>query len=75
MSCYLRHMGKVLDKAGLAPGTKEERKLVDLAIRDAVGMTGHKCNEVWKVVKARLQEPGGEESLVSELKVRVKSST
>ena len=67
MSCYLRHLGKVLDKAGVTPSTKEERKMVDLTIRDVMGMSGSKCNEAWKELKPKLKEPGGEEHLIKEL--------
>lgn len=71
MSCYIRHLGKVLDKAGVAPSTKEERKMVDLTIRDIMGISG-KCNEVWKELKLKLKETGEEDRLVKELQERIK---
>ena len=37
MSCYLRHMKKVLEEAGISPQDKNERKDVDLAIRGLLG--------------------------------------
>ena len=72
MSCYLRHLGKMLEKAGVTPSTKEERKMVDLTIRDIMGMSGGKCNEVWKELKPKLKEPGGEDYLIKELQERIK---
>ncbi|OAT82306.1 hypothetical protein [Desulfotomaculum copahuensis] len=70
MSCYLRHLGHILEQAGVAPQTKQERKRVDLAVREIVGSSGEKCPAVWKRVKALLQEPDGEEKLIDGLKRR-----
>lgn len=66
MTCYLRHLKDVLDQAGVSPGDKTERRQVDQAIRDIVGIqqTGIKCPEIWKQVKAYLQEPQGQQELI-----------
>lgn len=34
MSCYIRHMNEFLSDIGIKPETKEERKEVDLMIRE-----------------------------------------
>lgn len=68
MSCYLRHRKGVLERAGVTPGNKEERRLVDGAVREFVGKHGAKCPEVWREVKLRLQQPGGEDELIAFLR-------
>lgn len=70
MSCYLRSMKGVLEKAALTPSTKQERKEIDLVIRELVGSEGEKCPQVWQRVKAALREPGGEDKLAAALKER-----
>jgi len=70
MSCYLRHMKDILEEADLHPQNREERKQVDLAIRNVVGKKPKdKCNMVWKEVKIWLQNEEKKETLVSALRV------
>lgn len=61
-----------MEKAGVTPTNKEERKMVDLAMREIVGKMEDKCPEVWKEIKSRLQEPNGEAELVSRLQEKIK---
>jgi hypothetical protein len=69
MSCYLRHMKEVLEAADLHPDDKKERKDVDLAIREVVGMKPEdQCNMVWKKVKVWLQDEDKKKQLTAELK-------
>ncbi|MGC9516681.1 MAG: hypothetical protein ACP5C3_03165 [Methanomicrobiales archaeon] len=69
MSCYIRHMKDFLLGLGIEPQTKEERKEVDLSIRDAIGKTSSdKCNEVWKEVKEVLQDDARKKSMAHHLK-------
>ncbi|AUB56384.1 hypothetical protein BK007_10395 [Methanobacterium subterraneum] len=69
MSCYLRHMKEVLGAADLHPEDKKERKEVDLAIREVVGMKPEdRCNVVWKEVKVWLQDEDKKNQLTAELK-------
>ncbi|PKL72855.1 MAG: hypothetical protein CVV29_06520 [Methanobacteriales archaeon HGW-Methanobacteriales-2] len=69
MSCYLRHMKEVLEAADLHPEDKKERKEVDLAIREVVGMKPEdRCNVVWKEVKVWLQDEDKKNQLTAELK-------
>lgn len=68
MSCYLRHLKRVLDMAGVTPQNKEERKAVDRAFRELTGVGDIPCGEVWKRVKERVRETDGEERLAAELK-------
>lgn len=71
MSCYLRHLKKVLDLAGVAPANKQERKAVDLAVREWAGVGDIPCNLVWKAVKEMIKEPAGEERLVADLRKKI----
>lgn len=69
MSCYLRHMKKVLNEAGIDPKDKNERKEVDMLIRSVVGKTsGDQCNIVWREVKEWINDEEKEKKLVEELK-------
>ncbi|EKQ52322.1 MAG: hypothetical protein B655_1904 [Methanobacterium sp. Maddingley MBC34] len=69
MSCYLRHMKDVLNKADLHPEDRKERKKVDYAIRKVVGMKPEdKCNLVWKEVKIWLNDEDKKKQLTVELK-------
>lgn len=69
MSCYLRHLKPMLIELDIEPRNKEERKLIDLTLRSAVGMdAGDKCNEVWKVVKAWLKDEDKKQVLAGKMK-------
>jgi hypothetical protein len=69
VSCYLRHLKPLFGKVGITPETKEERKRIDLAIRTVVGKSAdNPCNEVWREVKAWLQDGGKKNAIVEELK-------
>lgn len=74
MSCYLRHLGPVLTRAGIELKDKNTRKTVDLSIREIVGVTGGRCPEVWKEVKRWLKDPLLEQKLIDELGRKVKNN-
>ena len=68
MSCYLRHMTDVLAEAGIQV-TKENRKQVDQAVRQAVGTASMNCSATWKEVKARISgDAAARQALVEELR-------
>jgi hypothetical protein len=68
MSCYIRHMKDFLSDLNIEPETKEERKEVDLAIRNAIGKKStDKCNEVWAEVKIWLNDNQKKQELQSNL--------
>ena len=68
MSCYIRYMKDFLSDLDIEPKTKEERKEVDLAIRNAIGKKStDKCNEVWKEVKIWLKDNEKKQELESNL--------
>jgi hypothetical protein len=49
MSCYTRHLTDLLP----ASAGPEHRHTLDEAIREALGMPGADCPEVWEQVKVR----------------------
>ena len=53
MSCYLRHMTDIIDEAGIGI-SRENRKQVDQAIHQIVGVTYKDCPETWKRLKQQL---------------------
>ncbi len=62
-------MKDFLHELGIEPETKEERKEIDLAIREAVEKkSDDKCNEVWKEVKIWLSDDKKRMLLQSKLK-------
>ena len=68
MSCYFRHMKDFLSDLGIGPQNKDERKALDLSIREAIGKKStDKCNEVWKEVKVVLQDDAKKRLLASQL--------
>ncbi len=70
MSCYIRYMKGFLNDLDIQPETKEDRKEIDLTIREIIGKrSGDKCNEVWKEVKVWLQD----EDKVEEFKDKLKT--
>lgn len=50
MSCYFRHMKNVLDEAGIeiTPGNKKQ---IDQAVHQIVGVTYKDCPATWKRLK------------------------
>ena len=50
MSCYLRHIKDILDEAGIAI-TPANRKQIDQAIHQTVGVAYKSCPATWKKIK------------------------
>jgi hypothetical protein len=50
MSCYFRHIEDILQAAGITV-TKENRKQVDEAVHQAVGVAYKNCPVTWKKIK------------------------
>lgn len=53
MSCYLRHLTDIFDEAGIAV-TPANRKQVDQAVHEAVGVTYKDCPAAWKNIKKEI---------------------
>ena len=52
MTCYMRHMGWLFQEIELPDGTSE-RRMVDRAIRDVLGLPEEAhCPQVWAAIKA-----------------------
>lgn len=71
MSCYLRHLGPLLERVGYKPESKEQRKLVDQSVRAIIGIDKGNCPEVWREVKEWLKDPEKETHLVEQLKKKL----
>ena len=54
MSCYLRHLKDILDEAGIAI-TSANRKQIDQAIHEAVGVAYKDCPATWRKVKEEIK--------------------
>ncbi len=50
MSCYLRHIKDILDEAGIVI-TPVNRRQIDQAIHQAVGVAYRSCPATWKKIK------------------------
>lgn len=66
MSCYTRHLLDYLVDAGLDQN-KENKKLLDQAVRKVLEMPDDGCPEVWKRVKEARVEPEFRHQVVMEL--------
>lgn len=52
MTCYMRHTDWLFEGLDL-PSDKENRRRVDTALRDVLGMPeGAHCPEIWAAIKA-----------------------
>jgi hypothetical protein len=69
MTCYLRHLGKILLKADIIV-TKENRKQIGCIIQTLVGETTD-CPAVWRKVKQRIAQD--EAGFIAELKTAWKN--
>ncbi len=72
MSCYLRHIKDILDEAGIVI-TPANRRQVDQAIHQAVGVTYRNCPAIWKKIKEDIK--GNEEKhrvLIRQLQIAMR---
>jgi hypothetical protein len=65
MTCYLRHLGAVFEKAGITV-TPENKKQLDQIVHGVVGTKYKDCPATWRQVKKYLAED--EAGFVSKLK-------
>ena len=65
MTCYLRHLKPIFEKAGIIV-TKENKQDIDRAIHRIVKTNYKNCPTTWKEVKNRIAE--NEEKFVNMLK-------
>jgi molecular chaperone GrpE (heat shock protein) len=54
VSCYLRHLKDILDEAGIAV-TAVNRRQVDRAIHQVVGVAYKNCPAAWKRIKEEIK--------------------
>ena len=71
MTCYLRHLKEVFEKAGTTV-TSENRQEIDRIIHNIAGVEYKNCPAAWREVKKKLVED--EEGFVSALNAAAKHS-
>jgi hypothetical protein len=59
MTCYFRHLKEVFNKAGIEV-TPANRKEIDMAIHEMVGVNYPNCPAAWRQVKNRLAQDEAE---------------
>ena len=64
MTCYFRHLKEIFKKAGIEVD-KENKREIDKAIHNIVGVEYKNCSATWKEVKKRIAED--ENSFISKL--------
>ena len=72
MSCYLRHIKNILDEAGIAI-TPANRKQIDQAIHQAVGVAYRNYPATWRKIKEDIK--GDEEkrhALIKQLQIAMR---
>ena len=70
MSCYFRHMKPIFEKAGIVV-TDDNKKQVDRAIHEIVGVRYKDCPLTWKEVKNRIA--ADEEGFANELSKKIRT--
>ncbi len=65
MTCYFRHLKQFFEKAGIEV-TSENRREIDKAFHNIVGVEYKNCPATWKEIKRRIAE--NEDAFISKLK-------
>jgi hypothetical protein len=72
MSCYFRHIKGSLEEAGIVI-TPANKKQVDQAIHQFVGVTYKNCPVVWKAIKEDLKSDGEKrQALIEQLQATLR---
>jgi len=53
MCCYFRHLNEIFDEAGIVI-TAGNRKQIDQAVHQVVGVTYKECPRAWKALKQQI---------------------
>ncbi len=64
MSCYIRHLKEIFEKAGIE-FTKENKRQADKHFKRWLGKAT--CSETWKELKPRLENPAKKEEIIKDL--------
>lgn len=67
MSCYFRHIKDMLDEAGIQV-TPANKKQIDRAIHETVGVAYKDCPSAWKAVKQVLSDSHRRQELIKRLR-------
>ena len=73
MSCYFRHIKDILAQAGIEV-TPENKKSIDQALHEIVGVPYKACPAAWKAIKEKfLADAAGRKRLSEELAAKIES--
>ena len=68
MSCYLRHLKDIMEVSGIEV-TSANKKQIDQAIHQIIGVTYKNCPETWKKLKQQLtRNDKARQEFISQLK-------
>jgi hypothetical protein len=70
MTCYFRHLGGIFEQANIRV-TRGNRKEIDRALLEIVGVGYKGCPSAWRGLKSRLKDERSKLELVAELRARV----
>jgi 5'-deoxynucleotidase YfbR-like HD superfamily hydrolase len=74
MSCYFRGLKDVFDAAGIVV-TKENRKAVDAAVHELLGLAEKHCPTAWRAFKERVgTDPKARAAFAARLARRLETS-
>ncbi len=66
MSCYFRHIREIVEEAGIEV-TPKNRRQVDRAIHQIVGVDYRDCPATWKALKQQIADEGTRQDLIRKL--------
>ena len=67
MSCYLRHLGQLLEEAGIQV-TPDNKKGIDQALHHIVGVSYKDCPATWKALKQLLNDDQRRQEIIEKLR-------
>lgn len=67
MTCYFRHQNDLFEEAGITV-TKENRKAIDRAVHEVVGVKYKDCPSAWREVEKRIADKAARAAFVQDLK-------
>lgn len=71
VTCYFRHLREIFEEAGIKV-TNANKKEIDKAIHEIVGVKYKDCPNAWKMVKSRISDD--RESFIADLRRKIKES-
>ena len=70
MSCYFRHLKGIFDEAGIVV-TPSNKKQIDQAIHQIVGVDYKDCPNTWKKLKPQVADKQKQQEFIKKLQAHV----